>query len=115
MWIAYWAALATIMHLPRVPGPQVSFRMADKLVHFLAYFLLAMFGGWVSLRRRGQLTFRWAGTWFAIYAGYAALDELLQPLSNRHCELADWLADMAGVALAILICSALGKRARGRA
>ena len=33
---------------------------------------------------------------------YAALDEITQPLVNRYASIIDWLADAAGMGVAIL-------------
>lgn len=51
--------------------------------------------GWAARRR-------WLGL-LAILGVYAALDELTQPLFARDAELLDWLADIGGSALGLLL------------
>lgn len=97
------------MHLPKPPGAALVARFGDKVVHCAVYLVLAALGGWAALRRGGSLGIRWAIRWWIIYAVYAAADELLQPLANRHCQFSDWLADATGVTLALILLTFLGR------
>jgi VanZ family protein len=96
LWVlcaAYWVALFTLTHLPRVPviGPPVQ----DKVAHLLAYGVLAgvlYLTTWAS----GSGAKRAAYFVIAVTVLYGAMDELTQPLVGRSCEWYDWLADAAG-------------------
>jgi VanZ family protein len=101
LWIlcaAYWVALFTLTHLPRVPA--VGQRVQDKLAHFLAYGVLAgvlYLAMWAS-------SSAWKRTSFFVLAVtllYGAMDEVTQPLVGRSCELYDWLADAAGAIVVV--------------
>jgi VanZ family protein len=100
-FVAYWITLFVLTHLPRLPaypGP----RYKDKFAHAAAYALLASLAmaAWPVGRRSAA---RSAVVWLAVLSSYAAVDELLQPLVGRSCTLGDWLADTAGVALAVAV------------
>jgi VanZ family protein len=91
--VAYWCLSFVATHTPVVPS--VPLTSSDKLVHAVAYFILALLLAiaW-SLRRplgwRGYLAI------FAILLAYGALDEITQILVGRRADVADWLADAAG-------------------
>ena len=104
--IVYWVGLFVLTHTPspRLPHAPVS----DKTGHFLAYALLGaavMTSLWVSRRLR-------AGTGIVVLAGllaWGAFDEMTQPLVGRSAELADWYADVAGAAAAVVAVSLLAR------
>ncbi|MGY1604831.1 VanZ family protein [Geodermatophilus sp. SYSU D00815] len=75
----------------------------DKLVHLLLFAVLAVSGRWAGLPRAPL-----AG----LLVLYAAVSELLQglPFLGRSVSLADWVADVAGVLLGLLVWAALGRR-----
>jgi VanZ family protein len=101
---AYWGLIFLLTHLPAPDLPSV--KMSDKLEHFLAYGLLGglLFLTWWSANPRR----RWLGAWVWIVGlSYGAIDELLQALVGRDCELGDWLADAAAVTIAVLVLSAV--------
>ena len=96
LWVvcaAYWVALFTLTHLPRVPA--VGQRVQDKVAHLLAYGVLAgvlYLAMWAS-NSSWQWTARFVIT---VTLLYGAMDEVTQPLVGRSCELYDWFADAAG-------------------
>ena len=102
LWVlcaAYWVALFTLTHVPRVP---VQFRgdLGDKVGHLLAYAVLAgvlYLAMWASRSRRG----RPAAFIIVVTFVYAAMDELTQPFVGRECEFLDWVADAVGVLAAV--------------
>ncbi len=102
-WWAYWLFMFVMTHLPRPPGGRLVEELGDKLVHAAAYFLLAFLGSWIRHLRHMPLDGAWFLRWWLIYLGYAAADELLQPLFGRYCQLSDWIADGVGAALALSI------------
>jgi len=96
----YWVLLVVLTHVPpaRVPAAPVS----DKLLHFVAYFILTLL--LILSLREARLRFAAAiATASVIALAYGVADELVQKLVGRHCSLRDWLADAAGVAAAVLL------------
>jgi VanZ family protein len=75
---------------------------SDKLLHLLGYAGLASILLIAMAKRLWPLGKR-------ILAGgvvlpiYGALDEITQPLVNRHASLADWVFDVIGIAGAIAV------------
>ncbi len=102
LWIG---VILTATSVPSVPAPRTT--GADKLGHFLLYFVL------------GVLTMRalWgsapigrtvAGT-IAALAIFAAADEWHQRfIPRRSAEVADWIADISGASLGVAICAMIG-------
>jgi VanZ family protein len=101
MWIrvalpVYWSALLLATHYPRVriPGEIPS---SDKLVHFLAFGILALlFWRFLTARARPPTA---ATVWIAaaVLVPYATLDEYTQQFVGRYTDLMDWIANVAGV------------------
>ena len=98
---AYWALICTLTHLPAEKIARVP-HFWDKAEHGLAYFLLA-----ALLGASFMFTFperRTIPLWVLVLGlTYGALDEILQPLTGRDCELLDWVADGCGVWSAVVI------------
>jgi hypothetical protein len=73
----------------------------DKLVHAALFAVLALTG-------------RWAGTPRAVLAPvlvlYAAVSEVLQSLVGRDAAVGDWVADVVGVLLGLLMWQWLERR-----
>jgi hypothetical protein len=67
----------------------------DKLVHLLLFAVLAASGRWAGAR---------AGVLGGLLVVYAAVSEVVQGLSalDRSASVADWVADVAGVAAGLL-------------
>jgi VanZ family protein len=111
----YWMAMFVGTHIPNpeaIIGPEVS----DKLLHFVAYFVLMM----LLAGRERLLNARWPairklGGCLLLVTVYATLDELLQavPGINRHADLYDALADVCG-ACAAAVLAFLGGSLAGR-
>jgi VanZ family protein len=98
IWIGtalYWLAAFILTHTPSaIPLPGVQ---SDKTGHLIGYFVLGTFL-YASLRAAG---WRHAVLWVLVIGMiYGAIDEQSQRLVNRSCELQDWCADAAGLALA---------------
>jgi VanZ family protein len=79
----------------------------DKLIHVLLFLVLAVSGRWAGIR---------AGTLGALLAGYGAVSEVVQWLTplERSGSVADWLADVVGVALGLLAWAAGSRTAAAR-
>jgi VanZ family protein len=111
--LVYLTALMTGTHLPH-PEELISIEGHDKWLHFGAYFGLAFLMAFRLWTLR-PVTWRALLTIGALAAATGAADELTQllPGINRHCEFADWLADLAGVTCGLLAWR-LGERMRSR-
>lgn len=115
----YWITLFALTHWPG--NPIVAYRQGtstDKLAHTASYAVLALLVAWVVWLARRGTTRPW-GVWHAasVWLGlafYGALDELTQPLTGRHCDFYDWVADVVGVTLGLAFFSlvALGLRSK---
>jgi VanZ family protein len=102
LWLGCWAGLFVLTHIP-VPKRLQPIRVSDKVIHCVAYFVLAMLGGRAALKRGRTLTWKWIAVWTAVYVLYGALDEVLQSFVGRNCDARDWLFDVLGVVLAMAI------------
>ena len=117
VWVVYWCLLFIATHVPMPEGPHL-IRHADKIEHVVAYFILALLGGWsISVRKElaggapGATAPRRAlWCWALVYVLYGIVDELLQSLVGRSMTLGDWLADVFGVTSATLLLVRLGGR-----
>jgi VanZ family protein len=104
---AYWVFLFVVTHLPKLKlgGP----RQTDKMVHVVAFGVLAfLFWRFAETFRRplsGRFIFRAA----AILLAYAALDEYLQQFVGRNTAWLDGLANAVGVAIVLTVLEA-GRR-----
>jgi VanZ family protein len=101
-WLGFWGLMFVATHVPLGGAGELRVPHGDKVVHFGMFFLLALLGSW-RLAGRGLLTWRRLLAWGLAYAMYAVIDESLQPLVGRTASLSDWLADVAGVAVAQLL------------
>ncbi len=103
-----WAAAVIATHTPidRLPHSGVS----DKLLHAVGYFVLAGIL-WLTLWVHGVTGAKRIACIFFAMLAYAAIDELTQPLVGRDDSLGDWLADVIGatVSLILLELLALGR------
>jgi VanZ family protein len=94
----YWLALFTATHYPRVPDP-AQIPNGDKVLHFGAFAVLASLW-WAFVRPVGG-----RGVWLAaaVLIPYAALDEWLQQFTGRFTDPMDFVANAAGVAVALAV------------
>lgn len=99
----FWALCLFLLSEIRAtpPGLQALLVIPDKLVHFALYVAL---GGLLARARWVSRTDVRHVVLLAIGCTYAALDEWHQSfVPGRTPEVADWLADVAGVAAGYLI------------
>ena len=114
VFIAAWVGAFVATHLP--PGDVPSMHTSDKVLHMVGYgglttllvLTLAAFGKRRAIRILLAVV---------ILLAYGAFDEITQPAFGRDADLADWLADAAGMAIAlglweILLAVLSGKKAR---
>jgi VanZ family protein len=103
LWLVYWLGLFILMHVPVSGLRRLSFNNADKIIHFVLYFLLTYLGGrYLSAIGRARSTMSLIG-YACMYAAYGAFDEWLQQYTHRTMDLYDWLTDAAGITLATLL------------
>lgn len=98
---AYWLFLATTTHLPKLTLPQIAPPNSDKVIHAASYALLAWLGWQFAATFRPRPSGWLVWQLGALFVGYAALDELTQPLVNRHGDVVDWLCDATGVVVVL--------------
>jgi VanZ family protein len=77
----------------------------DKVIHWLAYFVLGFsFCVWIRYRRWMESPLRYGLIVFFVVALFGMSDEFHQSfVPNRQVSLADWIADVAGGASAVLV------------
>lgn len=99
---AYWLALFAATHYPRVPIPG-EIPQSDKVIHVTAFALLAVLF-WAFLAA-GPRPLAARSVWLAaaVLIPYATVDEVSQQLVGRHTDLADWVANVAGIAGALAV------------
>ena len=98
--IAFAIALATLTPVETLPNVSGS----DKLHHLISFAILTLP---IAIIRPNAM---WIIMCLSIAFGGAI--ELLQPLVNRSCEMADFLADAVGAILGFLVAEALRARPR---
>ncbi|CAN5544006.1 hypothetical protein BH10PLA1_BH10PLA1_17760 [soil metagenome] len=109
--IVYWLAIFTLTHLPPSKLPPVP--VNDKVEHMTAFGLLGifLFAALQTTRlRRGQAV----ALLIAIVMFYAVVDELLQVPVGRTCDIHDIYADLAGLAMAVVMCVVIDWKGRRR-
>lgn len=115
-----WAAL--ILVGTSIPGPALppGPSGSDKLAHALLYGVLGVLvaravlagaGGWEHSRRRLAFIVLEA---LVLCGAFGAADEWHQQFVRRSTSLADWVADLAGIAIGACVVAHLGRRAGRR-
>lgn len=105
--ILYGIFLLGLFLMPgnRIPSPGIGH--LDKLFHFLVFFILYSLAFWENAQYRSSSTFtRWSIRMAVLSILFGLLIELIQgsALIQRSFELADLLADSAGVLAGMLMC-----------
>lgn len=98
--------VAVLMLSPGAPGPEGLFGF-DKLAHLLSFAAIAM-----------PLAWRYPRHWRAIALGvlaYGGLLELVQPMTGRHAEWGDLLADGIGSVSGAFVAARLRRSRRDMA
>ena len=108
----YWPLLFLATHTPVSASP-VSLNSLDKIVHFGAFFVLAVLVAFF-LFVKGRRTRNWMIGIFAGLCVYAAVDELLQIPVGRYCDPADWVADVLGIAAGLTCFLLVANRATSK-
>jgi len=109
--VIYWVILLILTSLPS--GIAVTVDVSDKVNHFGAYGLLSVL---LFLTMNFQMKYPFLkknANWLTVLiaSSYGVLDELHQMLvPGRSCEFLDWLADISGSLLGVLIIQWLLKK-----
>ena len=102
--IFYWIILFTLTTLPAQSVPSVG--VSDKLEHLLAYFVLSILLYLTLLFQKKSVLLKNYAMLFTllIVFAYGVLDEVHQlMIPGRSCELLDFLADILGGIIGIII------------
>jgi len=104
--IAYWLALFTGTHLPRVRLPHMTGANDDKILHVLAFAGLSFLLAWAIPTK---ITDRFRNVRLAALAAifYGALDELTQIPVGRTADWKDLIADIIGAVVGIIAYSSV--------
>lgn len=103
----YWPVLFVLTHIP-VPTIAGQSGMSDKMMHLLAYLVLVFFV-WLAISPYEKVRWNRAKVWIvlAIIVWYGVMDEWLQGKVGRQMELLDFLYNLAGAILGLVILSIL--------
>lgn len=111
--VGAWVIAAVATH---IPAPELSgIHVGDRMLHLVGYFVLGSLF-WLSLTAYGARARRRLPTVLIVMVVYALVDETTQGLVHRSPEVGDWLANVGGVAAAILVWETVARLLRiGRA
>ncbi|MEW4489039.1 VanZ family protein [Thalassoglobus sp. JC818] len=101
VWLCYAATLFFFTHTPVPEGFEGVTSSYDKLLHFGAYFVLAVLSGMVFLERH-QLRLPVVSLAFGLLL-FAAIDEILQGPVGRQPDFFDWVSDGFGAIAGLLV------------
>ncbi|WP_415887083.1 VanZ family protein [Neptuniibacter sp. QD37_6] len=105
IWIAFLLAVAALVYgIFRPTPPERIFENSDKVGHFIAFFSVSLLGR-LALYKVSGLSY-WA-VWLILACSLEFLQEILQPL--RHFSVADTLANVIGVSIAMFLYAVLTK------
>lgn len=102
--VFYWIILFTLTTLPTESVPSVG--VSDKIEHLLAYFVLSILLYLTLLFQKKSALLKNYAMLFTllIVFAYGVLDEVHQlMIPGRSCELLDFLADVLGGIIGIII------------
>lgn len=103
--IAYAVGIIALSSIPRLKTPELEFIAVDKVAHFIEYAVFS-FLTFRSLSHLDRLVNTNYAFWIAalFLAAFAWLDETYQRLiPGRHAHLADFLTDVLGALLVLLL------------
>tara|TARA_B100000900_G_scaffold416021_1_gene448531 strand:- start:4550 stop:4915 length:366 start_codon:yes stop_codon:yes gene_type:complete len=104
-WVAlFWAIVIAVLHA--IPSQHFAFKQLNYLFQLDKLFHLGVFaiGAWLLVRALKQKYAKHAFRYtFIVYALYGILLEIMQDacFEGRDPDLLDWIADIAGVTLAL--------------
>lgn len=101
LWAACLSAAFIVTHLP--PGAPGRPPIPDYYLHFAGFFALAIVTCWRATGPNRRFT--WKAWVFGVVflAVYGIVDERTQPFFGRSCELSDYVADLCGNGVGMII------------
>ncbi len=104
---AFAVAVLVSLAVLFAPADDVPFAPAgvDKIVHASLFAALALTGRWAGLSR---------AVLAPVLVLYAAASEVLQGMIGRDAAVGDWVADVVGLLLGLLVWHWIGRRAARR-
>ena len=108
LWLGWMVLIAASSHLPGASLPGQPFAGADKAVHVALYAVLGVLGTGALARLRPDWPRPlWGSTALLVGALFGALDEYHQGfIAGRQASMEDWLTDLMGLALAVIVARA---------
>lgn len=107
MLLLYWPIIFVLAHIP-IPQLVYKAQVSDKTLHLVVYLIL-VFLLWFAVSPDKKVNWSKAAVWWVllITAGYGGIDEILQGYVGRSCDIKDFLADLVGVGLGLILFSFL--------
>jgi VanZ family protein len=107
-WLGWMALIAISSHIPGDQVSQLPFGGADKAAHIAVYFILGVLGvGAVARLQRHWPRPLLGSAALVVGALFGAADEYHQSfVPGRQQSMEDWLTDLLGLALAVIIARA---------
>lgn len=107
-WLGWMALIALSSHIPGDQVGRLPFEGADKAVHIAVYFVLGVLGvGAVARLQRHWPRPLLGSAALVVGALFGAADEYHQSfVPGRQQSMEDWLTDLLGLALAVIIARA---------
>jgi len=103
--VFYWTVIFILTHLSPVNVSRLlPVQVSDKILHFLAFLLLA-FLLWFAINPDQKVKWHQPAVWWIllIVACYAAMDEYLQGYVGRGADIMDFLSDLLGTITGLII------------
>ena len=102
----YWMAIFILTHIPVPRMVLRSIRTSDKIMHFLAYFVL-VFLLWFAINPNKKVNWRKAAVWWILLlvVWYGVVDEWLQAYVGRCPDINDFYADFSGAMSGLILLS----------
>lgn len=108
--VSWMALLFYLSHQPGLPAPLL-FPHQDKVLHAIAYGILAGLVLMSMPRKRDGYSLRQVGIAVLVAAVYGISDEFHQHfVPQRNADVLDWLADTGGALLAALLVARLSRK-----
>ncbi len=106
--VLYWPGIFILTHIPVPASPLFEVHVSDKILHFLAYFIL-VFLLWFAINPNAKVSWRRPAAWWILFVvvWYGVFDEWLQEYVGRDPDIMDFLADLSGSVAALILLSIL--------
>lgn len=101
--LLYWPAIFVATHLP-IPKLVQQAGVSDKILHFVAYFVL-VFLFWFTIIPERKVSWRKTAPWWILLTVvcYGLIDEVLQIYVGRNYDTTDFLANLTGAGAGLIL------------